>query len=140
MFQSIKMIKEMYRSGGIVVSTQGDATASHSRICAWTLIQPDGDVINKVSKAIVTNSNCWKKHLENVEQRVTTLRRFRKYLQWVSVSSAPIFMGVSYATLFHMENVSLALMAFVPGTILSISLFFIRTLIGLYLRRRILYN
>lgn len=135
MLQSLQLIKELYNTGGIVVFTQSeDVGASRSSICAWTLIQPDGDVITKVSSAVAANPACWAKHLENVERQVITLRRFRKLLQWISTSSAPIITGIGYTAFFHTDKTSQLLMMLIPGVACSILLLFVRWAIGAYLK------
>lgn len=135
MLQALQLIKELYHTGGIVVITRSEEVdASRSSICAWTLIQPDGDVITKVSSAVAANPAYWAKHLENVERQVTALRRFRKFLQWMSTSSAPIITGIGYTAFFHTDKMNQLLIMLIPGAVFSILLLFVRWAIGVYLK------
>ena len=133
MLQSLRLVKELYLTGGIVVSTRLK-NVDDSPIYAWTLVQPDGDIISKVSRAIVANPSCWTKHLENVERQITTLRRFRKLLQWASTSSVPFFIGTGYAAFFHTEKINQLLITLISGVAFSILLLFVRWAIATYLK------
>lgn len=95
--QVVTLVKELYLHGGIEIYTRCDGISREdSSIGAQTLIQPDGDIITKVSENACFQPAIWQRHLENVEQKIFILQRFRRFLKWISFS-IPAFLSIAYA-------------------------------------------
>lgn len=132
----IDIIKQMYLQGGVEICTKNEGISGHpASIYAWTLIQPDGDVITRVSDSIVDKPEIWLGHFDKVEQRIAILRKFRMLLKWISSSSILVLLLTAYSvwTAIGEGYLKVGISAFL-GILLSVSLFLIRRLAGSILR------
>ncbi|MCF6159181.1 MAG: hypothetical protein E3K32_11595 [wastewater metagenome] len=143
--QLVSLLREMYLSGGVEVRTRFDnASISDPSLCAWTLIQPDGDIINKISERVLDQPDNWHRHLENVEQKMAILRRFRSSLKWISVSSIPFLISTGCTAWIFRENIRYMIIISAGGTVFSISSLLVRFLTGCilqwYVRRKLIVD
>lgn len=145
--EALYMIRKMYLTGGVEIVTRGpsDSTAMDTDlpIYAWTLIQPDGDVIYKVSDRVFAHPNVWQRHIQNVDQRIAVLRRFRGVLKWVSTVSLLTSLLAGYTSWRAVKEGDLITgVLAVGGFLLSIALVFFRfsisRLLRWHIRRRIM--
>ena len=133
--KTIRVLREMYLCGGMEISTKyDDIPRSDSSICAWTLIQPDGDIINKISENALSQPETWNRHLANVEKKIDILRRFRRILKWVSVSSIPVLLSTAYAAWNTHENIYRLVVISAMGSVPGIISLFVRPIAGCMLR------
>lgn len=128
------IIKEMYIHGGIEICTRFDSSSSDSPCCARTVIQPDGDVINKISAVVLTRPDELSRHLENVKQRIAILRRFRVALKCISSSSILTFLPTLYFGWIARDDVCRMSLIFAMGSALSLLCLFVRLIAGFILR------
>lgn len=128
---TIKALVELYREGGILVCTSPDPSKgrqgqSNGEFIARTLIQPDGDVVTKVSEGIFVDRRLLEKHLGNVRKKlrdVRLIRRAVKALQLVGV--VPLLYGVQHFLALQIKVavisllICLMLVAFRPVVLFS---------------------
>lgn len=133
--QLISLHRDLYLSGGIEVCTRFDNTStSDPPLCAWTLIQPDGDIINKISREVLDQPDIWLRHLEHVEEKIAILRKFRSSLKWISVSSLPALILTGYTAWSVQGDILRMIMISAGGSVFSISSLLVRFLAGSILR------
>lgn len=134
-FHQLRMIiKEMYIQGGIEICTRFDSSSSDSPCCARTVIQPDGDVITKISAVVLTRPDDLRRHLENVKQRIAILRRFRIVLKCISSSSILTFLPTLYFGWIARDDVHRMALIFAMGSVLSLLCLLVRLIAGFILR------
>jgi hypothetical protein len=118
---TIKALLELYRDGGILICTSSDISGgppgrNSGEIIARTLIQPDCDVVTKVSEGIFAQGGLWEKHLSSVRymiREVRLLRRAVKGLQLVAV--VPLLYGVQH---FFALQIKVAVLSFLVSVML----------------------
>ncbi len=127
-------MKEMYLQGGIEICTYFDNPSSHSQLHAWTLIQPDGDVINKISEVILTRPDDLRRHFDNVKRKTATIRRFRIVLKGISSSSVLLLFPTLYFGWTAKDDVCRMISIFAMGSVPGIFCLLIRFIAGFLLR------
>lgn len=147
--KTIGLIKEMYHNGGLEVRTPIEGVAPPESF-ARTIIQPDGDSINIINKAIIKEYNndlistYRDKHQKNIEQKMAIIRRWRKFLKrspyygFIIVSVVDYFVwfypGISPEKFFQeMQEI----WKFIPKLLPNIFPLFIRFFIIIVLKIRI---
>jgi hypothetical protein len=133
--EAMSMLKEMYFRGGIEVCTTWDEKSETGlSLCAWTLIQPDGDLINKISEKVLSHHEIWARHLEKVEEKMGIVRRFRMLLKLASASSIPPLIFAGYSILSSAEKTFSGIWAHAAVFLAGLLLFLLRPFIGILLR------
>jgi len=133
--EAIRMLKEMYFRGGIEVCTPLDEKSETGLpLGVWTLIQPDGDVINKISNEAVSQPEVWIRHNEKLEEKVAILRRFRILLKLGPASSLPAILFAGYSILSSPEKTFSTVWPYAAVFLAGFLLFLLRPLVSIMLR------
>jgi hypothetical protein len=128
------VIKEMYIWGGIGTCTHFDNPSSDIPHYAWTLIQPDGDIINKISGVIFIRPDDLRRHLDNVKRKIAPIRRLRIVLKCISSSSILMPFPTLYFGWTAKDDVYRMISIFACGSVMSIFCLLIRLIAGFILR------
>jgi hypothetical protein len=133
--EAMSMLKEIYFRGGIEVCISADEKSETGPpLWAWTLIQLDGDLINKISEKILSHHEIWVRHLKKVEEKMGLLRRLRRLLKLASASSIPALIWASYSIWSSAEKTFSGIWAYAAVFLAGLLLFLLRPFIGILLR------
>jgi hypothetical protein len=113
---TINALLELYREGGILVCTSsdipgGDHGRSSGGIVARTLIQPDGDVVTKISERIHVQHGLWENHLSSVRHKILWLRLLRRTVKGLQLFSVvPLLYGVQHFFAWQIKVAAISLL------------------------------
>ncbi len=134
--EAMRLLKEMFFRGGIeVVTSEDEKSETGLPLCAWTLIQPDGDLLNKISEKVLAHHEIWARHLEKVEEKIGIVGRFRMFLKLASAFSIPTLIFTGYSILSSAEKTFSGIWPHAAGFIVGALLLLLRPFIGILLRR-----